>query len=159
MLVSWASPTKRHGSDTFKPCLEPLEDRLALSTFTTPFATGSGNVLTSPVFATLRGVTSLSISSPQDQYGHAHSGTVQLTVELHNPTTNQWTVVQSVTRSSYGQFHYNGLVVNFPAQTVDQFRLNSSPYQSSSFHTGGEGVGSNTVTFTYGSTLGRRWDR
>jgi hypothetical protein len=67
-------------------------------------------------------------------YAHSHGGAVDAFVEVHNPVTGQWTEVFRTTVTNSNVFSFGGLVINFPGQVIDQVRLNSSPFQSQTYH-------------------------
>lgn len=100
------------------------------------------NNATTSVFGPVAGATQVSFST--SGYAHAHSGTVDVFVDVHDPGTGAWTQVFSQTVSAGNNLSFNGLAVSFAAQTVDQVRLRSNPGQNQTFHS----WGSTTISVT-----------
>lgn len=89
------------------------------------------NNATSAVFAT---IVANELSFATTGIAHSHGGSVDIFVEVHNPSTSTWTEVYRQTLTSGATFNFNGLTIPFAAQAVNRVRLGSSPGQNQTYH-------------------------
>jgi Ca2+-binding RTX toxin-like protein len=67
-------------------------------------------------------------------FAHAHGGTVDISVDIHDPISDSWTTVFGQTLTGTAPYNFDGLEIDFAPQLIDQVRLTSNPGLNQTYH-------------------------
>jgi len=95
---------------------------------------GDGTIeFTTPVTNNVSSLDFISSGDYQDIV-HGHGTDILVNVELFNPQTNTWTVIQTI-QTGTGDYHFGGTSVNFPTLSqVSKIRFTASQTVRAAFH-------------------------
>ncbi len=92
-------------------------------------------------------------SGSYNDIAHGHGISINVTVELFNPSTNQWIMVQSF-QTGTGDYHFGGTVIDFPViSQVSKIRFTTGQPIGAALHFYALQVNLNSITLVQQSGL------